>query len=131
VHSDEGTLYQSNTVAVFFALTLVVTGIFGYYAIEMTDSALSPARPQLTAAAAEVDDCIRITYLGGIGERRVEAITWTFRNTRDERLDGREERPKPGFTYTSPAGATEGPDSVVVTAVFSDGRREVILDTVV
>lgn len=128
---QEGTLHQSHTVTVFFVLTLVVGGISGYYLFVMADPLSPGLSSPLTASAAEVDDCIRIIYSGGAGEDGVEAITWTFRNTRDERLDGREERPKPGFTYMSPPGATEGPDSVVVTAVFSDGRREVILDTVV
>ncbi|WP_298666992.1 hypothetical protein [uncultured Methanofollis sp.] len=105
--------------------------IFGYYAIKLGHSMPCVVRPDLTAEAAEADDCIRITYNGGIGEGHVEAIAWTFRNTREERLDGREEHPKPGFTYTSPAGATDGPDHVIVTAIFFDGRTEVILDTAV
>jgi hypothetical protein len=131
VDSYEGTLYPSNTVAVFFVLTLVVTGIFGYYLFVIADPLSPGLHSPLTAEAAEVDGCIRITYLGGAGAGGVKAIAWTFRNTRGERLDGREEHPKAGFTYISPSGATEGPDSVVVTAVFSDGRTEVILDTAV
>lgn len=131
VDSYDGTLYQSNTVTIYFVLTLVVAGIFGYYLFVITNPLSPGLYSPLTAEAAEVDDCIRVTYLGGIDEDRVEVIMWTFRNSREERLDGREEHPKPGFTYTSPSGATEGPDSVVVTAVFADGRREVILDTTV
>lgn len=129
MYSDEGVLYQFNVVVVYFVLTMIIAGLFGYYALTMTDPMVSASGPQLKAEALETDGCIRITYLGGIGEDGVEAITWTFWNTHGERLDGREEHPAPGFTYLSPEGATEGPDHVIVTAIFSDGGTEVILDT--
>lgn len=131
MYSDEGVLYQFNVVAVYLVLTLMIAGIFGYYVLAMTDSIEGASGQQLKAEALEENGCIRITYLGGIGEDGVGAITWTFRNTHGEQLDGQAEDPEPGFTYVSPQGATDGPDHVVVTAIFSNGRTEVILDTTV
>lgn len=82
MYSDEGVLYQFNVVAVYFVLTLMIAGIFGYYVLAMTDSMEGASGPQLKARALEAGGCIRITYLGGIGADGVEVITWTFRNTR-------------------------------------------------
>jgi len=118
----EHAVSQVVAVALMVAVTALLAGVVASFCLSTTQPL--PETHSIGAKADRIDGAIVVTYYGGQDAHKVRHLNWT--------IDGVEQtdrlRPTAGSTATGtvPAGKT---CRVIVTAAFTDGAGQVILDT--
>jgi len=120
----EHAVSQVVAVALMVAVTALLAGVVASFCLSATQPL--PETYSVSATADRIDGDIVVTYYGGQDTTKVHHLNWTIDSV--EQTDRLE--PTAGSTATGTAPLPAGkPCRVIVTAAFTDGAGQVILDT--
>jgi flagellin-like protein len=130
-HENEEAVSPVIGVILMVAITVILAAVIAVFVFGMAGDVQSTKSVACTAKQTDADT-IRITYMGGNDHASVIDINVKINGT-DPSTDFVSSPPGVGefAELTSATYVTTGQDPVVVTATFSDGSTQVILDTTV
>ncbi len=130
-HENEEAVSPVIGVILMVAITVILAAVIAVFVFGMAGDVQSTKSVACTAKQTSADT-IRVTYMGGNDDSSVVAITVKINGTAPS--DDFDAQPPDVGDYaelTDATYVTTGQDPVVVTATFSDGSTQVILDTTV
>lgn len=111
-------------VILMVAITVILAAVIASFVFGMAGT-MTKTKVVAATATQQGANTIYITYQGGADAGEVTKILWDVNGDTDS-----EPSPAVGFTKSFSTG-TPNKDHVVITAAFTDGTRQVILDTYV
>ena len=112
-------------VILMVAITVILAAVIAAFVFGMAGN-IQKTKVVAATAAQQGTTTITVTYQGGQDHASVSTIKWDIAGT-----TGSLATPVQVGASVSSAGGSTGQDHVVVTAGFTDGSSQVILDTYV
>jgi len=114
-------------VILMVAITVILAAVIAAFVFGMAGN-ISKTKIVAATAAQQGATNVYITYQGGQDAASVTTLSWVIGATQGAAIDT---ATTPVVGWSTLGAGTSGPDHVVVTAHFTDGSAQVILDTYV
>ena len=124
--NDEDAVSPVIGVILMVAITVILAAIIATFVFNMGGSLKKQYLVAVTASQSG-SDTVDFTYQGGPDHDLVVGLNYSVNNSARTPVIS----PSTGTTWSNSANATTARDHVVVSAYFSDGTEQVILDTYV